>query len=198
MDRALWMVELALKKTPNEGLILYQKARLLYARGEFGPAVKGFEEALKTRSDLLGARLVLGQIYYRDQEFDKAKGHFKAALELDSDLVQVWAGLAECELEDGNGEAALVALEKAIDLDPKNLDHRLREAHVYEKVIQDPKQALSSYQKIQGLGQKVKMSQNVTNMLNEKIKQLKDQLAKAKPGEQVSKRSPAKEEGVSK
>jgi tetratricopeptide (TPR) repeat protein len=198
LDQALWMIELALKKTPSEGLILYQKARLMHARGEFGLAVSGFEEALKSRSDLLGARLVLGQIYYRDQDFEKAKGHFKAALELDSKLDQVWAGLAECELEDGNGEAALVALEKAIDLQPKDLEYRMRKAHVYEKVLQDPKQALSAYQKIQSLGQKVKLNQNVTIMLNEKIKQLKDQLAKAAPGEQVSKRSPAKEEGVSK
>lgn len=198
LDRAMWMIELALKKAPQEGLVVYQKGRLQYALGEMSLAVQTFEESLKTRADLLGARLVLGQIYYRDQDFDKAKVHFKAAVKLDSQLTEAWAALAECELEDGNGEAALVALEKAISLDSKNLDHRIREAYIYEKVINKPDLALESYQKAQSFGQKTKVSHNVTNMLNEKINQLKEQVAKEKPGEQVSQRTPAKEEGVSK
>lgn len=197
LDRAMWMIELALKKAPQEGLLIYQKGRLQHARGEMTAAVQSFEDSIKIRSDLLGARMVLGQIYYRDQDFDKAKVHFKSAVELDSQMTEAWAALAECELEDGNGEAALVALEKAINLDNKNLDHRIREAYIYEKVLNKPEQALDSYQKAQVMGQKTKVSQNVTDMLNEKVKQLREQIAKAKPGEQVSQRTPAKE-GVSK
>lgn len=198
MDRAIWMIELALKKTPNEGLLLYQKGRLTWAAEEYEVAVKMFEQSLKLRPDLLGARMMLGQLYYRDQEFNRAKKHFSAAVELDNKMTAAWVGLAECELEDGNGEAALVSLEKAIDLDPKNLDFRMREAFIYERVIKDNKQALSAYKKIQKMGRRLGMSPAVTKEVSGKIEQLKIQIARETPGEQVSKRSPAREEGVSK
>ncbi len=198
VDRALWMIELALKKTPNEGLLLYQKGRLTWAAKEFEVAVKIFERALKLRPDLLGARMMLGQLYYRDQEFAQAKKHFSVAVKLDNRMTDAWVGLAECELENGNAEAALASLEKAIDLAPKNLDYRMREAFVYERVIKNNQQALSAYKNIRRMGRRLGMTPSVTKQLNEKIEQLKSQVARETPGEQVSQRSPAREEGVSK
>lgn len=198
MDRAIWMIELALKKTPNEGLLLYQKGRLTWAAKEYELAVKMFEESLKLRPDLLGARMMLGQLYYRDQDYSKAKKHFTAAIELDNKMSSAWVGLAECELEDGNGEAALVSLEKAIDLEPGNLDFRMREAFIYERVLKNIKQALSSYKKIRKNGGRLGMTPSVSKELNNKIEQLKGQIAQETPGAQVSKRSPAQEEEVSK
>lgn len=197
VEKAFWMIDLALKKAPNEGLLNYHKARLLYADNEYDSAVRLFEKALKSRGDLIGARVFLGQIYYRDQDFNLAKKHFSKALEIDSSISSAWVGLAECELEDKNGEAALVALEKAIRFSPKNIDLKVREAFIYEQVLKDPVEALKVYRQIQRAGKKWGLALKVNQQVQEKVKELKLKISKMKSSEKLSKRKPALQEGVS-
>ena len=45
--RALWMSDLALKKSPKLGFLHYQKGRVLWGMGEYESAVTSMNDALK-------------------------------------------------------------------------------------------------------------------------------------------------------
>src|SRR5690606_12764514 len=65
-DRALWMVELALKKSPEQGILSYQKGRIIWALEDYTQALELFETALDHDPKILDAHMMLGQIFYRD------------------------------------------------------------------------------------------------------------------------------------
>ncbi|MEO0335375.1 MAG: tetratricopeptide repeat protein, partial [Pseudomonadota bacterium] len=192
--RSLWMIELALKKSPGKGILLFQKGRLMWKQNEPNLAMELFEAAVNETPELSDAHMMLAQVYYRDQEFSKAEKHFKRVIELDKRNANAFIGLAECELEDGNETAAVKHLEKAIALKPAALDLRMRQARIYENQIEDYKSALKKYKTIVRLSRRKKLDQPVTKNLSEIIKRLETKVSQAKPGEQVSKRNPAKEE----
>src|SRR5262245_23832596 len=59
-------------------------------------------------------------------EYVKAGLDFKNALQLKKDLVGAWRGLAEIEAHNRNWQAVIGALRTVVELDPKDIDSRLR------------------------------------------------------------------------
>ena len=192
--RAVWMIDLALKKAPGKGILLFQKGRLLWKQNKPTLAMELYEAAVRETPELVDAHMSLAQVYYRDQEFEKAGKHFEKVVKYDRRNANAFIGLAECELEDGDEAAAVNYLEKAISLKPANLALRMRQARIYENQLEDFKAALKRYKAIVKLSKRKKLDQPVTNNLLDTIKRLETKVSQAKPGEQVSKRNPAKEE----
>src|SRR6266571_3585226 len=60
------------------------------------------------------------------QEYVKAGIEFKNALQLKKDLVGAWRGLAQIEEHAGNWEKVATILRTVAELDPKDIDARLR------------------------------------------------------------------------
>jgi cellulose synthase operon protein C len=63
------------------------------------------------------------------QDYVKAGIEFKNALQLKKDLVGAWRGLAEIELHNRNLQGAVPILKTIVELDPKDLDARLKLGH---------------------------------------------------------------------
>lgn len=196
-SRALWMIELALKKAPSLGILKYQKGRILWGLEEYSQAMEMFEEALDKEPELLDAHMMLAQIHYRDQEFDKAKDHFEVVLSKDSKNYTALVGLAECELKDGNIDKALGYFDRAVSRNGSDLALRLRQAFVYETVAQNLPEALASFKEIQGLIKRGKLIGSLNFDLSGKIKSLESSLSKLALSEDSS-RKPGSEEKVSK
>ncbi|MCB0411895.1 MAG: tetratricopeptide repeat protein, partial [Bdellovibrionales bacterium] len=196
-SRALWMIELALKKSPNNALAVYQKGRVLWAIEEYGQATEVFEHALKINPRILDAHLMLGQIFYRDQEFKKARDHFQKVVESDRSNYTALVGLAECELKSDNFEKALGYFSQAIEKNPKDLDLRVRKAFVLESTVNDPHEALKEFKEIQRLLAKGRISGQLSFDLVSKIKTLEDIVSKVALGKSEG-RTPGSKEEVSK
>ncbi|MCC6278116.1 MAG: tetratricopeptide repeat protein [Oligoflexia bacterium] len=79
-DRALWLAELSIKRLPTSAASHYLKGQVLWELKETGAAVQSMERAIQLNPDLISAHLFLGQLYLRDQEFEKASVHFSAVL----------------------------------------------------------------------------------------------------------------------
>lgn len=76
-SRALWMINLAEKKAPENSIILYQKARLLWTMGDETESYKLMEKVVKLNPKNFDALFFLGKIQYRDREFADAIHYFE-------------------------------------------------------------------------------------------------------------------------
>lgn len=110
------------------------------ARAEKAVAIDEFNPA---------ARIVLGAVYTRLGEYDRAVETLREALKLNPSDPEIYAGLGDALLYDGQVEQARTALETAASLDPRLSSHDLfnlgatyfllgdhaRAAQVYERTV---------------------------------------------------------------
>lgn len=177
--RALWMIELAIKKSPKTALLYYQKARILWSTTDFSKAVENYNLALKENPRFVEVHLFLAQLYYKEQNFKLAEKHFLAITEINSEMGQAFAGLAESRLALNNDKSATELYEKAVNLSPRNLVYRARLAGLYESIQKDNESALSMYKKIREMTADNSASRNFMSFdLNEKIKKLEEVVAR--------------------
>ena len=190
--RALWMADLALKKSPKLGFLHYQKGRVLWGMGEYETSVKSMNDALKYDKTLTDAHLFLGQIYYRDRDVKKAAKHFKGVLKTEPSNLAALIGVAESYYQAKDNKDAIVYFEKAVDQAPSNLEIRFRLADVYEKENQYG-EALTTYRRIKRLMRSNKRKRSTTGVnVAEKIEALEAMVAEQSPGRKVT-RSEASE-----
>lgn len=102
--RALWMIDLALKKSPKEAMLHYQKARIHWLMNENSSALAAFNESLKHNPQFVDSLLFLGQVNYRNQNYKMAEKYFASVLEIEKDNQEAFAGLTEVKqvLEKGD------------------------------------------------------------------------------------------------
>jgi tetratricopeptide (TPR) repeat protein len=147
--RARWMLDLAIKKAPSIGLFQYQLARLYYLNHDTGAAVTAFMKSVEMDSGLYEANLFLGQIYTRDQDWDRAIPQFDATLRIDPRNAQALVARAECYVQKNDGRHAEQSYQSAVGAYPDEMTYRLRLAYIQEKMNNDPEQALSTYREMQ-------------------------------------------------
>src|SRR5690606_412785 len=82
LDRALWMAELTIKRSPGLALAHFQKGRILWKKEVFNESLDSLHQALQLDPNLIDTHLFLGQIFFRDQNFAKAARHFQAVLKV--------------------------------------------------------------------------------------------------------------------
>src|SRR5262245_62151645 len=76
-DRALTVVDAALKDSPKSADLLARRADVLYLRGRWAEAEKAADDALKLNKEHFLARWILGQVLRDRGEIDKADEHFR-------------------------------------------------------------------------------------------------------------------------
>lgn len=182
LQRALWMLELALKKGSDVGLIHYEKARILFRQEQNVASVDEFTRALKLDGNLVPAHGFLGQIYFRDQEFDKATTHFQMLVQAEPSNALGLAGLAECRIQQTDSRSAKELYSQAIQAYPQQLEFRMRLAYIYEKMDNDIERALQTYKQIQVMLKENRLSGHPDISLSEKIQALEASLRVAQKG----------------
>jgi len=95
LARALWMADLALKKSPDNALILYQKARVLWLTKHESESYSLMKEVVKKDPKNYDALLFLGNVHYRDREFKEALSYFNQVLKFNSGDAEFRAALGE-------------------------------------------------------------------------------------------------------
>ena len=134
VDQGDDLFEMLSKKEPDSAFLLYYRALLLGNSKQLSKATYLLEKARKLKdSDLeYDIFLLLGKLYYDQEEFQKAQKMTRKAydLEIADESARL---LAEIEMKIGNYHSALDYAEKAYFFDKEDLDNifTLASAHVY-------------------------------------------------------------------
>ncbi len=172
LDRALWMAELSVKRAPELGLTHFQRGRILWKKEAYTESIASFTKSLQHDPNMIDAHLFLGQIHFRDQDYSKAARHFQAVLKARPRDPTALMGLAECGIQSSDAKSALEFLEKGNRNYPGDPSFLLRQAFVYETLLNDIAQAIQIYSTIQAGYQSGKYNRTLEFSLSQKIRDL--------------------------
>ncbi len=178
-ERALWMIDLALKKAPDMGILRYQKGRILWALEFYKESVVEIKKSVSLDKSIKDAYVFLGQIYLRELNFSESVKSFESALMMDSRDKDSLVGITSCYVELEKASDALAYTTKGISLYPRVLEFRLHEAFIYENMIRQNEVALIKYKEIKSLLAQRKLDGIVPFDLDTKIKNLETTVQKS-------------------
>jgi tetratricopeptide (TPR) repeat protein len=197
--RAIWMLELALKKAPKEGLFHYELARIHWDLGDDSDAVKHMKMASELSPNLTEAHATMGQLAMQRHEYSEAEGYFQKALKADDNHVPALLGMAMVTLNNKDYAHTEEYLNRAISVNPRGSKARLALAQVQEENLKKYHEALQTYKELKRMNADKKLDETVQINLDEKIQSLEKNLsqaaAKPKSGE-LTVRTPSNERKV--
>jgi len=121
-----------------------QMAKVLLKRGFGTKALPKLESALELNPNLVEARLLSGEVYLEDEQFDKAREQFEKVFETDPNSNEARIGIASVYIQEGKLDEAQAQLQKAITLNPDPSLALYRLGQVYEKKG-DVQKAMETY-----------------------------------------------------
>lgn len=131
--RAVWMMDLALKKAPNEGLFHYQLGRLHWEQDDDQGALKELKIASELNPALTDAHWVMGQIALQQGDMTAAEKLLQKALDNDSKHWPALMAMASLRAKEKNWEQAESLLSRALKINPKDAKARQALGQVQEQ-----------------------------------------------------------------
>jgi tetratricopeptide (TPR) repeat protein len=136
-----------IENQPNSSEAYFYLANIFHLRGEIGKAIKAFQKVLELDPHHTDASISLSVIYndigkYEEAKviFDKANGQIKNSHQqglsdphLNKKFSLKHYELAEMYVSYGRSDEALFEYNKAVNLDPDNLEIRIKVAKAYTK-----------------------------------------------------------------
>jgi tetratricopeptide (TPR) repeat protein len=188
--RATWMLELALKKAPKEGIFHYQLGRLNWEMGDDAAALKELKLASEMNPSLTDAHYVMGQLALRKDNYSEAEKLFRKTLALDDKHWPATMGLASAAMKSGDWAKAEEVLSHAVSMNPRSMKARLALAQVQEMHLKKVAEALHTYRELRAYAQQNKLDETVQVNLDEKIQTLEKSTSQVNKGSQVTERAP--------
>lgn len=192
LQRAMWMNELALKKAPEEGILIYQRGRILFALRDEERAIESFKQAVAVRPELAEAQLILGQVADEKGDAKSASAYYQKALNADPSLLSAMLGLANNQMKSGDGKGAESTLEMAMSSYPKSYRARLMMAQTQESVLKNHEKSLNVYRRLREMDRDKRLDSPLDLDVDKKIHELESEIKKANLAAN-SKRQPADE-----
>ena len=183
--RAVWMLELALKKAPKEGIFHYELGRIQWEAKADQEAITHLKLASELSPSLTGAHWVLGQMAMQRNELSEADRLLQKALASNAEHGPSLLAMAQLKIQQKNWEQAEKFLGRAISVVPRNTKARMALAQLQELHLKKFEDALRTYKQLKQLVAERKLDEAVNLNLDEKIKSLMNEAGK------VSQRQPA-------
>lgn len=187
--RATWMLELALKKSPQEGLFHYELGRVRWMNGDSNGARESLIKASELNETLTQAHVFVAQIALVDKNFSRAEKYLKKALIAEPRNWTALMGMSQVATSKQDWVAAEDYLQRAVKSDPRQFQSRWALANLYEKQLNNLSQAIDTYKDIE----KRRLTQGLDDVaevnVQEKIKALEAVIAQRKST--VSNRHPS-------
>lgn len=197
--RASWMLELALKKAPQEGIFHYQMGRLQWEQGDNAAALKSMKTASDLNPSLTDAHYVVGQLALQKDSFSEAEKMFRKTLALDEKHWPATMGLATTYMKSSDWAKAEETLSQAVRMNPRSMKARLALAQVQEMHLKKTAEALHTYKELRSYAQDKKLDESVHMNLDEKIQNLeKSSAPQVSKGSQLTERAPTAAKKVTK
>ncbi len=177
-DKALWLVEAALKDFSESAPFIYQKARLLYKTDGISSAMGYFSKVLDMQLTSPELKSFAGVKAYTEGNYIKSAEELTALSRAELISFDVGITLSEAHAQKGDTEKALAVVNELLKQNKNRVEFLLQQAHVLETYKLNPDLALDSYEK----AMKVSQDNDIRNWLSKKIEILK---AKNKVGQHV-------------
>jgi len=134
----------------SEALDSYMKGILARDSQRLDEAILHFQEAAKMNPRLVGARLELGDLYYKKRLFKKEAKEYEEILKINPDNVDALYGLAWNKESTEKYKEATKLYEKALALEPKDTDilYQLGLSYLAQE---DKKNAMKMYTRLNAL-----------------------------------------------
>lgn len=166
MPRSFWMIGLADRKSPDNAIIEFQKARLLWLKDQRDASFQAAKKALMLDPKLTEAALLMAQVYFSDYDFDNAQKYFRSVLNANQDNFQATLGMAESFAQLDKHKDAIPFYISAIKIKRNRIDLAYALADIYETKMKDYKRALEWYEKISQVFPKEVVSKEKTEVTN--------------------------------
>ncbi len=170
-DKALWMIEAALKSQPEVSPFVYQKARLLYKEDGLSSAMPFFEKVLDMQMPSTEMQTFAGVKSFSEGDFTRAIEKLSALSKDQLYTLGVGTVMSEAYAQKGEVDKALNLIKELLNVRKENVDYLLQQAHLFETYKGSPTLALDSYEKAFKASQQLDMR----DWLGKKIEYLKTQ-----------------------
>ena len=177
--RAVWMLELALKKDPTEGLFHYELGRVHWQLKNDRDALEHLKMASELNPSLTDAHWVMGEMAAQKQDYSTAEAMFKKALANDPKHLPSLLAMASVKLNQKDWAESESYLNQALAVNPNGAKVRLSLARVQEEHLKKLQEALNNYKQLRHLRNEKKLAESVDVNLDEKIQILEKSLAQA-------------------
>lgn len=195
--RARWMLELAIKKAPNEGLFHYELGRIFWDLKESADALRELKLASEASPGLTEAHWIMGRIALQRQEYSQADAYLQKAIESNPRHMPSLMTLAALKINRKDFKQAEELLNRATSVNPRSTKARLALAQVQEEHQKKLSEALHTYRQIKQLAADRKLDEGVTLNLDDKIKTLEKSISQVNKGsQQLTVRTPSAERNV--
>lgn len=137
LERSAELFRKAINIYGNDAPTWYNYGMCNLALGDYTMAELCFMETLRLRPDHTLALNNLGNIHYLKGEHEKAMGYYIMAIKTDGDNAEAWSNLGAEYLNIHQNDSAYYALDKAVQLDPKN-ENALHNLNLAKKRLGQP------------------------------------------------------------
>ncbi len=146
-EKALWLIEKAVKLDPENSVLNYQKGKVLYSVEGINTALPFFEKVLDMKKSSPDLVVMSALKSFSDRDYITATEEF-ARLSLE-DLYNYGVGLlyVEATAQRGETDQALKISSKFLNLKPDYVDMWIEQARVHEQFGLNKEGALNGYQK---------------------------------------------------
>jgi tetratricopeptide (TPR) repeat protein len=138
VEEALVALRTAVEQAPEDPLPHQELASLLMDEGEFRAAIGQLKEATRLAPDVFDAWLDLGIAYAQQGFYDEAERAYAGAARLRPDDLLLNYNLSGLHALAGKPEAALVALRRALSIDPVKVRTWLESDEMFEPLVGNP------------------------------------------------------------
>ncbi len=183
--KALWLIDLAIQKSPNLGLLHYQKAIVLHKLKYVAAAKSSAHRAVSLNQNNFGAQLYLASLYLQSNQAKIALKHALIAQKLFPKNNEVNLLLSDIYFENKKYEEAVKYLSKIKRKKALANEIHFKLAYSYEN-LQQRSLSISHYKKIEAR-KKANLLAVYGLDVNEKIKEMELEIAKL----EVKKRQPS-------
>ncbi|MEN0057491.1 MAG: tetratricopeptide repeat protein [Bdellovibrio sp.] len=170
-NKALWMIEAALKTQPETSPYVYQKARLLYREDGLNAAMPFFEKVLDMQMPSTEMQTFAGVKAFSEGDFTRALEKFSSLNKDQLYNFNVGTLMSEAYAQKGEVDKALSVMKDLLNLKKESVDFLLQQAHLFETYKESPTLALDSYERAFKSSQHLEMR----DWLGKKIQYLKTQ-----------------------
>ncbi|QLY26791.1 tetratricopeptide repeat protein [Bdellovibrio sp. KM01] len=147
-DKAMWLIDAALKAQPEASPFVYQKARLTYKEDGIKSAMQYFEKVLNMQMPSTEMETFAGVKAFSEGDFSRAVEKFSTLQKDQLYTLNVGTLLSESYAQKGQVDKALAMIKDLIAANKKdNIDYLLEQAHILETFKGSPTLALDSYEK---------------------------------------------------
>lgn len=170
-DKAMWMIDAAMKAQPEVAPYVYQKARLLYKEDGMNSAMPFFDKVLDMQMASTEMKTFAGVKAFSEGDFTKSIENLSAISKEQLYTFNVGTLMSEAYAQKGEVDKALSVVKDLLGSKKDNTDFLLQQAHLFETYKQSPTLALDSYEKAFKASQQLEMR----DWLGKKIQYLKNQ-----------------------